>query len=128
MSQENKRIVDEINKAFAEGNIDGFLEHCAADVVWRMEGDQSFSGVAAIRTFGSQMEGSSPPKFTVENVIAEGDSVVCYGEMTMEGEADWAGKYSYCDVYTFANGKVTELRSFPVKHKSEGGKSDTPAG
>ena len=127
MSQENKRIVEEINKAFTEGNTEGFLERCAENVVWSMEGDQSFKGVPAIREFMSQMEGSAPPKFTVEKIVAEGDSAICYGTMSMEGEAEWAGKYSYCDAYTLANGKVTELRSFIVKHKTEGDKSESAA-
>jgi len=127
MSQENKRIVEEINKAFTEGNTEGFLKHCADDAKWVMEGDTTTTGVAAIREFMSQMEGHEPPKFTVNKLIGEGDSVICYGEMTMEGPAEHAGKYSYCDAYTFANGKVTELRSFIVKHKAAGEKSESAA-
>ena len=127
MSQENKRIVEEINKAFTEGNAEGFLERCADEVVWSMEGDRSFRGIAAIREFMAPMEGSAPPKFTVEKNIAEGDSAICYGEMTMEGTEEYAGKYSYCDAYTFANGKVTELRSFIVKHKADSEKSESAA-
>ena len=127
MSQENKRIVEEINNAFIEGNTEGFLKHCADDAKWVMEGGATTTGVSAIREFMSQMEGHEPPKFTVNKLIGEGDSVICYGEMTMEGPAEHAGKYSYCDAYTFANGKVTELRSFVVKHKTEGEKSGSAA-
>ena len=127
MSQENKQIVEQINKAFAEGNAEGFLEGCAEDVVWSLEGERSFKGVAAIREFMSQMEGAAPPKFSVDKIIAEGDSVICYGEMTMEGAEEYAGKYSYCDAYTLANGKVAELRSFVVRHKIEGEKSESAA-
>jgi ketosteroid isomerase-like protein len=93
-----------------------------------MEGDQTFSGVPAIREFMAPMQGSAPPKFTVEKIVAEGDSAICYGKMSMEGAEEYAGKYSYCDAYTFADGKVTELRSFIVKHKTEGEKSGTAAG
>ena len=127
MSQENKQIVEQINTAFTEGNTEGFLEHCADDVVWVMEGDVTTRGVTAIREFMSQMEGHTPPKFTVDKVIADGESVVCYGEMSMGEPAGCEGKYSYCDAYTFSDGKVTEMRSFIVKHKAEGDKNETAA-
>lgn len=128
MSEENKQIVERINKAFAEGKIEGFLEHCAEDVVWVMEGESTTRGVQAVREFMSQMEGHEPPKFSVDKVVAEGDSVICYGGMTMAGSPECAGTYSYCDAYTLLDGKVKELRSFVVKHKDEGEKSGTAAG
>ena len=127
MSRENKQIVEQINKAFMEGRTEGFLEHCAEDVVWVMEGDQTTNGKSAIREFMSQMEGAAPPKFTVDRVIADDDVVACYGQMSMDIPPEAAGTYSYCDVYTFASGKVKELRSFVVKHKTEGEKSGSAA-
>lgn len=120
MSQKNKEIVEKINKAFTEGNTEGFLEHCANDVVWNMEGEKKTTGVAEIREWMSQMDGMEPPKFTVDKLIAEGDSVVCYGTMSMKGEDGKPGNYSYCDAYTFKGDKISELRSFVVKHKTEG--------
>jgi ketosteroid isomerase-like protein len=41
MSQENKQIIENINKAFAEGRTDDLLEHWAEDVVWVMRGDST---------------------------------------------------------------------------------------
>lgn len=128
MSEENKQIVEKINKAFAEGRTEGFLEHCSDDVVWVMEGDVTTKGIPAIRQFMSQMDGTAPPKFTVDKVVAENDSVICYGTMRMEEPKAHAGTYSYCDAYTFANGKVTELRSFVVKHKAADEQTESAAG
>lgn len=128
MSQKNKEIVEKVNAAFTAGNTEGFLEHCADDVVWTMEGEKTTTGVAEIREWMSQMEGMEPPKFTVDKTIAEGDSVACYGVMTMKGEDGQEGKYSYCDAYTFAGDKIKELRSFVVKHKTEGELSEKAAG
>lgn len=119
MSDKNKEIVKKINDSFTAGNTDGFLEHCADNVVWNMVGDKETSGKKAIKEWMSQMEGMEPPKFTVDKIIAEGDSVVCYGDMTMKGEDGNEGTYSYCDVYAFSGDKVSELQSFVVKHKTE---------
>jgi ketosteroid isomerase-like protein len=120
MSQKNKEIVEKVNKAFSEGNTEGFLELCAEDVVWNMEGEKKTTGVKEIREWMSQMDGMEPPKFTVDKLIAEGDSVVCYGTMSMKGEDGKPSDYSYCDAYAFKGDKITELRSFVVKHKTEG--------
>lgn len=128
MSQENKRIVEEINKSFIDGKTEDFLKHCSDDVVWTMEGEKTTEGKSAIREWMSQMEGFEPPKFTVDKMIADGDSVACYGEMSMSVPPEAAGTYSYCDIYTFAGDKVKELRSFVVKHKSADEKSETAAG
>ncbi|HEX6280123.1 MAG TPA: nuclear transport factor 2 family protein [Pyrinomonadaceae bacterium] len=119
MSESNKKIVEKVNAAFTEGNTEGFLSYCADDVVWKMEGEKTTNGIAEIREWMKQMDGMEPPKFTVDKTIAEGESVVCYGEMSMKGEDGKEGNYSYCDAYTFAGDKIKELRSFVVKHKSE---------
>ena len=54
--------------------------------------------------------------------------MICYGQMTMNEPKGCEGTYSYCDAYTLENGKIKELRSFVVKHKAEGDKSDSAAG
>ena len=128
MSQQNREIVEKINNAFLAGNTEGFLEQCSDDVVWVMEGEKTTEGKSAIRDWMSQMEGCEPPKFTVKRMIADGNSVACFGEMTMGQPPEAPGTYSYCDVYQFADGKVTELRSFVVKHKTEGEPTEKAAG
>lgn len=128
MSQENKRIVEEINTSFIEGKPEDFLKYCTEDVVWTMEGEKTTEGLASVREWMTQMDGFEPPKFTVDKMIADGDTVACYGEMSMNAPPEAAGSYSYCDIYTFAGGKVKELRSFVVKHKSADEKSDSAAG
>ena len=120
MSDTNREIVKKVNESFTAGNTDGFLEHCADNVVWNMVGDQETKGKKAMKEWMSQMEGMEPPKFTVEKIIAEGDSVVCYGDMTMKGEDGKEGKYSYVDAYHFSGDKISDLKSFIVKHKTEG--------
>lgn len=128
MSQENKLIVEEINQTFTEGRTEGFLEHCVEDVVWVMEGEAEMKGKAAIRGFMAPAEGHAPPQFSVDKVVAEGDSVICYGQMSMSEPDGCEGRYSYCDAYTLSNGRVVELRSFVVKHKTEADRSDKAAG
>lgn len=126
MSEKNKEIIEKVNAAFAENNMEAFLSLCADNVEWGMVGDKSFKGKQAIRDFMSA-HGEDAPEFTVERMIAEGDSVVCYGDMTMKGEGGESFPYSYCDVYQFKNDEIVRLQSFIVKHKTESENEQTAA-
>lgn len=115
MSDKNKEIVKNVNASFEQGNTEGFLEHCAEDVKWAMVGEKSTSGKTEIREWMSHCEGMEPPEFTVDTLIAEGDTVVCTGDMTMKDKDGSTGEYGYCDVYKFAGDKIAELRSYVLK-------------
>lgn len=124
MSHKNKEIVKRVNTAFTENKPEDFLALCSEDVKWTMVGTEHKHGKTKIREWMKGMEGMDPPKFTVDQMIAEGDSVVCYGDMTMKNEAGVEGKYSYCDVYHFDGDEIDELRSFIVHHKTDSESSD----
>jgi ketosteroid isomerase-like protein len=123
MAETNKQIVEKINKAFENNNPEEFLSYCADNVVWNMIGEKTTNGKTAVREWLAEMKDMEPPKFTVEQLIAEGDSVACCGDMTMKDKEGKIGKYSYCDVYRFNNGKITELRSYVVNLQTEGERS-----
>jgi ketosteroid isomerase-like protein len=122
MSTENEKIVKQINDSFLAGSTDKFLEFCTEDVTWTMVGEKANKGKAAIREWMKQMPDMGPPQFTVDKMISDDNSVVCYGDMKMKGESGAEEEYSYCDIYEFSGDKVSELRSFVVKHKPEGEK------
>ncbi len=113
MSSPNRAIVEKVNASFADGNTEGFLSQCADDVVWTIVGSKTVSGKNAIREWMASMN-MELPQFTVTNVIAEGDFVTAYGDMTMREEGKTI-PYAYCDIYRFRDGKIVELNSFVVK-------------
>jgi ketosteroid isomerase-like protein len=117
MSAKNKEIVEKVNASFAEGGVEGFLSHCADDVVWTMVGNKTTRGRNAIREWmASIME---PPKFTVDNIIADGDFVTAYGDMTLKEKHGKTVPYAYCDIYRFRDGKIVELNSFVIKTEAK---------
>ena len=119
MAENNKTIVKEVNDAFANNRVEDFLKHCSEDVVWRMVGEKTTNGIDEIREWMAQMEGAEPPKFTVDEIVAEGDSVICRGDMTMKDQTGIEGKYAYCDSYRFKGGKIAQLDSYVIKLKEE---------
>ena len=114
MSQENKAIVEQMNKAAAEGNTDAFVEPCAENIRWAVFGEKTVEGKPAIREWMNSTECPEPPQFTVENMVAEGDMVVCSGDMTMKDGDGNVQPFAYCDIYRFKNGRVSELSTFIV--------------
>lgn len=118
MSEKNKEIIEKVNAAFAEGSIEGFLSFCAEDVEWTMVGDKTVKGKDAIRKWMASMD-SEPPKFTVDNVIAEGDFAAAHGDMTMKDKDGKAASYSYCDIYRFRDEKIVELTAFVIKTEAK---------
>lgn len=118
MSEKNMEIVAKVNAAFAEGSTEGFLSFCAEDVAWTMVGDKTVKGKEAIRQWMASMD-SEPPKFTVANIIAEGDFVTTHGDMTMKDKDGKAVPYSYCDIYRFRGDKIVELRAFVIKTEAK---------
>ena len=56
-----------------------------------------------------------PPKFTVENIISEGDFVIAIGTIRLKDENGIMASHSYCDVWRFLDGKISGLKAFVIK-------------
>jgi uncharacterized protein len=110
MAVTNKAIVEKVNAAFAAGSTEGFLACCAEDVAWTMVGDTTVQGKDAIRQWMASMGSMEPPQLTVHNVIAEGDFVTAYGDMTMQDKDGAVVPYAYCDIDHFRGDTIVELR------------------
>jgi ketosteroid isomerase-like protein len=114
MSEKHKAILLEGNAAIAEGNNEGFLRFCAEDTEWTFVGDQTLKGKEAVRQYMAKAY-IEPPKFTVENLIAEGDFLTAVGEITLKDKDGRETDYSYCDVWRFLGDKIIELKGFVIK-------------
>ncbi len=111
-----KDIIQKVNDAFATGKTDAFLDLCSEDVKWTIVGDQVIEGKDALKTFLSAMNGEEPPRFTMDAFIADENSAMARGSMTMIEKEGCEGTYEYCDIYTFnGDGEISELRTFIVK-------------
>ena len=114
MSEKNKAILEEANAAVAEGNYERFLSFCADDTQWTFVGDRTLEGKEAVRQYMATTY-IEPPKFTVDNLIAEGEFLTVLGDITIKDEDGKAVHHSYCDIWRFRGGKIVELRAFVIK-------------
>ena len=114
MSEENKAIYEKANAAFDAGDIEGFLAFCADDTEWTFIGDQTLKGKEAVRQYMATAY-AEPPKFTITDLIAEGDFVTALGEITLKDEDGKPAHYSVCDVWRFREDKIVELKAFVIR-------------
>ena len=114
MSEKNKAILEKANAAVAAGDNEGFLRFCAEDTKWTFVGDKTLKGKEAVRQYMATAY-AEPPKFTVDNLIAEGDFVTLLGEITLKDEDGKGAHYSDCDVWRFRNDRLVELKAFVIK-------------
>jgi uncharacterized protein len=114
MSEKNKAILEKGNAAIAEGNNEGLLLYCADNTEWTFVGDKTLKGKEAVRQYMATTY-TEPPKFTVANLIAEGDFVTALGDITLKDEEGKMVHYSYCDVWRFRGGQIIELKAFVIK-------------
>lgn len=110
----NKEILEKANLAVANGDNEGFLSFCTEDVKWNFVGDQTLEGKEAVRKY---MEKTyiEPPKFDIENLIAEGNYVTAIGKISMKNENGETENFEYCDVWRFQERKMAELKAFVIK-------------
>jgi ketosteroid isomerase-like protein len=113
MSAQNKALVQDVNEAMRRGDIEAFLARCTDDFVWAMVGEEPLTGKDAVRKAMAEMP-AEPPDFTVEAVIAEGDTVVARGVMTMP-ENGRDVPYAFCDVWQIKRDKLASLNAFVIK-------------
>jgi uncharacterized protein len=126
MAANRKEIVHQINKGFAENNLEKVLSFCTDDLTWTMVGDTTVKGKDSIRKWMASMD-PQPPRFTIQQTIAEGDSVVTRGDMVMQEKKDGPPiPYTFCDIYRFAGDKVAESTAFVIRTDRSHSANRTP--
>lgn len=117
MSLNNKTVLEKANAAVTKGDNEGFLAFCTDDTIWTFVGDKTLQGKEAVRQYMAKAY-IEPPKFIVENLIAEGEFVTALGKISMKNENGKIVDYSYCDVWRFHDGKMAELKAFVIENVS----------
>jgi ketosteroid isomerase-like protein len=114
MNLTNKEILQKANTAITEGRYEDFLAFCTEDTEWIFIGDQTLKGKEAVRQYMKEAY-KEPPKFMVENFIAEGDHVTAVGKISLKNKEGKSIDYSYCDVWKFTDGKMAKLKAFVIE-------------
>lgn len=109
---DNKSILKKANFAMINGDYEEFLSYCTDDTIWNFIGDKILQGKESVRNYMAKTY-LEPPRFDVENLIAEDDFVTAVGKITLR-ENGKDTNYIYCDVWRFRDGKLAELKAFVI--------------
>lgn len=115
---DNKILVQKINDAFLENDIEKILVFFSDDIVWNMY-PHIYKGKDEIRK--SMQDGMGDYKLEaiiVNEIISEGDSAASNGltQMRNTKTGNIAEGY-YCDLYQFRDGLVVNMSSYVVSKK-----------
>lgn len=113
MLDKNKATLIKANAAVEKGDHEGFLSYCTEDTEWVFVGERTLKGKEAVRKY-LEAAYAEPPKFRVENLIAQGDFVTAIGKISMKNDNGKMTTYDYCDVWKFRKGKMFQLKAFVI--------------
>lgn len=116
MPDSNKDILQRANAAMTRGDYEGFLTHCTDDTRWTFVGERILDGKPAVRAY-IQATYKEPPRFDVERMIEDGDSVAALGHITLKDDAGKDVRSAYCDVWRVRDGRLASLQAFVVAEK-----------
>lgn len=114
MAEHKKQTLLKANAAVSQGNHEGFLSFCTDDIKWEFVGDQVIEGKDPIRQYMADAY-LTPPVFNIETIISEGDILTVVGKISLTDATGKTTDYQYCDVWTFKNGLMAELKAFVIK-------------
>lgn len=111
MHGSNKSVLLQANEAIVAGDNEGFLSHCTEDIRWTTVGESTLEGKEAVRQW-MKTAYATPPRFTVDRLIAEDDMVVALGTIMGEGDGGEPTQLAYSDVWRLRDHKLAELNAF----------------
>ncbi len=116
---ENKKMIETMFAELSRGNGEGYLERLADDVKFKIEGTTKFSGTfngkqdVVARLLMPLMAGlEGGLALTVDNMVAEGDTVVVQARGKSTTKSGRPYDNSYCQVFRIAGGKVQSITEY----------------
>lgn len=99
------------------GNLDKVKSHLSYDVKWIIVNDRELNGYEEVLDYFEPVKAyfdSVEVNFRVNDVIASQEKVVVVGIAEFYNDNQLKTVIEACDVYTFKENKVSELKSFCI--------------
>ncbi|WP_368653673.1 nuclear transport factor 2 family protein [Ornithinibacillus sp. 4-3] len=109
-----KQLMEKINHAFANGDVDSMIELATEDIVMNEIGHGISEGKAAYIEKMEPMRGYKADVYEVHRTLIEGNTAVIEGEMEFV-EGDEKVIYCFTDWYEFENEKIKSITVFMIK-------------
>ncbi|WP_152655943.1 nuclear transport factor 2 family protein [Oceanobacillus sp. CFH 90083] len=114
----SRKLMEKINIAFANGDVDFIFELVADNIVLNEVGHSIAEGKAAFIKKMEPMRDYKPDVYRVHRTLIDGDTAVVEGEM-QSAEDDKLVTFYFNDWYTFKDGKIINLTAYLIKQTQE---------
>jgi ketosteroid isomerase-like protein len=114
---DRKDVVEAYFEGFRRSDHDQILACLTDEVVWDLPGYAHLRGKDAFDQEIENDEFVGSPTLTVDRLIEEGDAVVAIGNGEATRKSGELHRFAFCDVFTFADGKVSRVESYLVPLK-----------
>lgn len=118
-ARESKKVVEDAFGAMSRGNSEGFMQRLSDDIRWTIIGTTRYSGTFAgkqqlverlLTPIMADLE--SGIQQNVQNVVAEGDTVVVQTEGESTTKSGKPYNNTYCLVIRVADDKIAEITEY----------------
>ena len=100
-------FLQELNIAFAEGNVAFISSSVTEDIVWNMIGDKMIQGKEDFVNALERMKATKTQELILKSIITHGKEAAVYGEMLMKN----GQHFVFADIYTFKSAKGDKVKS-----------------
>lgn len=115
---ERKDLIEKMNRAFANCDLDFLIDHVTDDIKWDIVGEDTMEGLSEFKDLLEKMKAHGSMDITI-NEITMGDSRAVVEGIVQLKKPGKRRRYAFCDVYTFQKekSKVKELRTYITQIK-----------
>lgn len=117
-AEKNREIVQKVNDAFSNNDMEAFISYCAEDVKWHMN-TTTATGKDGIRKAMEKVPFDLPPVITVKHIIADESGAACTGTVKMQSSGGDVSNALFCDVYKIEDRRINEISSYVIDIKAD---------
>lgn len=112
-----EEFLREVNKAYAEGNAQFFMDHITDDICWEIVGEKFIGGKSEFKEVLDQMQEMPSMEIEVNNIIVNQHYGIAEGVVKSRNRLGQKKQFGFCDIYSFVEGpelKISNIKSYVI--------------
>jgi ketosteroid isomerase-like protein len=114
---EKEKFLREVNRAYAEGDEEFFMDHITDDIFWVVVGEKDISGKSEFKEVLDQMKEMPAVEIRVDNTFVHETHGIVEGVITSRNRLGQKKQFGFCDIYKFAEGEkllISGINSYVI--------------
>lgn len=114
---EKEEFLKEVNRAYAEGDMDFLLNHITDDLCWIIVGEKDIAGKSEFSEVIQQMQEMPSMEIEVDNIIINDRYGIVEGVVISRNRLGQKKHFGFCDIYGFQEGPqlmINSIKSYVI--------------